>query len=232
MVVLAGGFGTRIRATIGEIPKSLAPVGNKPFLEHLLEIWCDQGITRFIFALHYQAEILKDYITQASRSVLLDCEVVSVTEHRPLGTGGAVANAVKEVRLTGSFLVANSDTWLGNGLAQLAASAPPALIAIQVEDTSRYGSLSISGGKVTAFREKTEAGGRGFINAGMYHLHANLFEAWNGDPVSLEQTMLPDWSQRELLNAVRIETDFIDIGIPTDYGRFVDWVRSQQRTKL
>jgi len=105
LMVLAGGFGTRLRATVSDVPKPLAPAGNRPFLHYLIENWLVQGITTLTFLLHYESDSIKAFLEQVKDSGGLKvCEVFAITEPQPMGTGGAVAYAVRERRLNGSFL--------------------------------------------------------------------------------------------------------------------------------
>ena len=62
MIVLAGGFGTRLKPILNDIPKPLAPILNKPFIIYLLENWIDQGVTKFIFLLHYKSKIISETV--------------------------------------------------------------------------------------------------------------------------------------------------------------------------
>jgi NDP-sugar pyrophosphorylase family protein len=150
----------------------------------------------------------------------------SLVEPRPLGTGGAVAFATRELRLADDFLVTNADTWLGNGIERMADAEAPAIAVVEVADPSRFGSVQLSQDKVIAFREKGAANGPSFINAGLYRLSAELFAAWDGMPFSMEQNLLPALVERNSLNAIPLRTAFIDIGLPADYGRFQRWVEA------
>lgn len=225
LLVLAGGFGTRLRAVVDSVPKALAPAGDAPFLQYLLENWVHQGVHRFVFMLHHQAEVIEDFLhSTRARATLRGASVTTVREATPLGTGGAIANVVRELDLRGSFLVANADTWLGAGVEPLAATAVPALAVVRVPNTQRYGSVNIEGDVVASFAEKTASTGAGWINAGMYHLWADAFAGWSGTAFSVETEMFPRWAGARTLRAARIDADFIDIGVPDDYFRFRQWV--------
>lgn len=60
LLVLAGGFGTRLKSLVSDLPKPLAPVEDKSFLEYLIYNWPDQGVSQFIFLLHYEANKIKN----------------------------------------------------------------------------------------------------------------------------------------------------------------------------
>ena len=227
LVVLAGGFGTRLRSAVSEVPKPLAPVFGRPYLHYLIERWVEQGVTQFTFLLHHQGSSIKAFLeSQQNEGRLRDCELRTLTEPHPLGTGGAVAYAVQQLRMTGSFLVANADTWLGSGIEQVVKAPVPAMTIVRVESSERYGSVLVQQNKVVAFEEKQNSSRPGWINAGLYHLHADLFNGWNGLPFALERELFPTLAEAGRLTPVPLATDFIDIGIPEDYHRFCRWIES------
>jgi NDP-sugar pyrophosphorylase family protein len=227
LLVLAGGFGTRLRAAVPDVPKPLAPVADRPFLSYQIDHWIQQGARSLTFLLHHQAALIRDFLdTQRTSARSRGCELQSLVEPRPLGTGGAVAFATRELRLADDFLVTNADTWLGDGIQRIAAADVPAIAVVEVDDPSRFGSVQLAQDKVIAFREKGAASGPSFINAGLYRLSAGLFAAWDGMPFSMEQNLLPALVERNSLNAVALRTAFIDIGLPADYTRFQRWVEA------
>ena len=140
LLVLAGGFGTRLQAVVPALPKALAPVGGVPFLQLQIEHWRAQGIHSFAFLLHHQADLIIDFLQREKQAgALIDCELLWLVEPMPMDTGGAVAYAVEQLGLTGSFLVTNADTWLGTGMAEMTQAEPPAMAVIRRQDASRYG---------------------------------------------------------------------------------------------
>ena len=226
LVVLAGGFGTRLRSAVGDVPKPLAPVSGRPYLDYLIDSWLEQGVTGMTLMLHHQHELIERFLAdKQSEPGFARCAVHVLVEDQPLGTGGAVAYAVRAGHLGESFLVANADTWLGSGVQALAAK-PGAIGIVAVDDAGRYGRVETEGDRVTAFREKTPEPGGGWINSGLCHLRAADFAAWDGRPMSLEQDVFPGLVQQSRLSAVPLDTQFIDIGIPADYMRFCRWVES------
>lgn len=227
LVVLAGGFGTRLRPAVGDVPKPLAPVAGRPYLGYLIDSWLQQGVTSMTFMLHHQHELVEQFLQRKfSGQRLSGCTLHILVEKQPLGTGGAVGYAVKSGHLGGSFLVVNADTWLGSGVESLAKAKAGSIGIVEVADAGRYGRVETEGELVTAFREKTPEAGGGWINAGLCHLSAADFHRWNGQPMSLERDIFPDLVQQSRLYAVPLETQFIDIGVPEDYMRFCRWVES------
>lgn len=231
LLVLAGGFGTRLRSAVADVPKPLAPVMGTPYLHYLLEQWADSGIDRLIFLLHHQAEMIKAFL--ATQSIIKNFTIETLTEPQPLGTGGAVAFAVRQCQLQDAFMVTNADTWLGSGLQAVSEAKNLAMAIIRVNNLERYGSVKTEEGRVVAFIEKEKSNtGSGWINAGLYRLNAHLFDDWNGLPFSLERDLFPKLVERGQLQAVPLNTDFIDIGIPEDYARFCRWIESGRKGVL
>jgi D-glycero-alpha-D-manno-heptose 1-phosphate guanylyltransferase len=233
LLVLAGGAGSRLRSILPDIPKALAPVGDIPFLALQIENWMNQGIRSFVFLLHHHSEQIVTFVNDARNNLLKGCDVSSLIEPRPLDTGGAVAYAIRELGLSGDFFLANADTWLGSGVAQLSESRSPAIAVVYLENTGRYGQVQFDGNRlVINFIEKRVSGPPGWINAGLCRLHSSLFENWNEERFSLENQLFPQLVQRGLLRATTIDSDFIDIGIPADYQRFCNWAASGRQSKL
>ncbi len=233
LLVLAGGFGTRLQAAVSDVPKALAPVANIPFLHYQIEHWITQGITSFVFLLYHQSSSIIEFLKSQQNDLLKDCQVDWLVEPEPMGTGGAVAYAVEQLNLSSDFLLTNADTWLGQGIQQVLAASSPAMAVVKVADTGRYGSVELNEqNTVKAFHEKASISSVGFINAGLCLLHPELFKDWNCKPFSLEQVLFPLWAIKGNLNAVILNTEFIDIGIPEDYFRFCSWIESDKMIKL
>ena len=225
MLVLAGGFGTRLRTVVSDVPKPLAPVLGVPFLQHLIMSWKSQGIKEIFLLLHYKADMIKRLVKSMKLSGLIDdLKIEIVVEVEPLGTGGSVLNAVDTLNIQESFLVVNADTWLGSGLEEMISAGHNSIGAVKVTDVGRYGELYIQKGYVDGLCEKSASDVAGWINAGIYHLHPEIFVNYRvGSSFSLEATVFPEFLKHSKLNAVKLETDFIDIGIPEDYLKFCRW---------
>lgn len=233
MLILAGGFGTRLRSAVHEVPKALAPVGSIPFLHYQLENWTAQGARSFVFLLHHQADAIVNFLEREKNGLLLDCRVRWVVEPKPMDTGGAIANAVRHLGLQGDFIIANADTWIGTGAKRLSEFSAPIIAVIRLQNPSRYGRVDFdSGMTVTAFDEKGDIRTPGWINAGLGLFNVELFEDWDGAPFSLERDCLPQLVERRVLKAFQIETEFIDIGVPDDYRLFCQWIASGREGDL
>ena len=233
MLVLAGGFGSRLKSVVADVPKALAPVGRVPFLYIQIEHWIAQGLRSFVFLLHHQANLIISFLEAEKNGLLTGCQVTWLVEPTPMDTGGAVAYTVKQLNLSGDFLLTNADTWLGAGVQDMSRSAAPSMAVLSLRDASRYGQVQFNDQfYVTAFSEKSSSQRPGWINAGLCHLNADLFKNWDGQPFSLERISFPELAGRGALKAVPLQTDFIDIGIPDDYFRFCRWIDSGREGKL
>jgi D-glycero-alpha-D-manno-heptose 1-phosphate guanylyltransferase len=234
ILVLAGGFGSRLKSVVSDVPKPLAPVCGRPFIIHLLENMIHQGAREMVILLYYRADLIQAVLIEYIERVYKDSvKVTFVVEEVPLGTGGSIANAVHNLNINDSFLVINSDTWLGNGLKDLNDSIPNSVAAIEVADCSRYGSMILEGKKIKVFLEKGNISGGGLINAGLYHLNIDLFSNFlSMRNFSLESDVFPLAVENDILNATKINTDFIDIGIPEDYLRFCNWINTDKKNEL
>lgn len=225
IIVLAGGFGTRLRSAVSSVPKPLAPVNGKPFLHYLLEEWRKQDVHEFVFALHHQSAQIEEYLENCSEDLLKHCEVQVCVESTPMGTGGAIANIVHQCGLRKNFLVSNADTWVQGDLSKLVSAPSPAIAVLEVPDSSRYGRVDFVGGKVRGFHEKQNVPGGGLVNAGLYHLSPEPFLKNDfRSPFALETTFLKQWASEGALSGVQFTQEFIDIGVPEDYFRFCKWV--------
>lgn len=234
MLVLAGGFGTRLQSAVPGIPKALAPVNDAPFLRFQIEHWVGQGLKSFVFLLHYQAGLVVDFLRGEQSTSLRGSEVQWLVEPVPLGTGGALAFAVDRLRLTDDFLVTNADTWLGGGVSELIQAGAPTIAVVKVRNAGRYGSVLVDrhDHRIECFEEKSASDRSGWINAGLCCLNPVIFRNWNLLPFSLEKEVFPTLAAAGKLHAVPLESDFIDIGIPEDYFHFCRWIEADRGGSL
>ena len=234
ILVLAGGFGSRLKSLVSDVPKPLAPVCGKPFLIHLIENLYFLGAREFVFLLHYEADAIKEILVDLTNNNNLEgIKITSLVEDLPLGTGGSIMNAINVLNINESFMVINADTWLGSGFKQLSQSSPNSIAAVRVKDCSRYGALVVIDGKIERFLEKKSSYGSGLINAGLYHLSPDIFNrVLDNTSFSLEAEIFPSVADMAMLFAIEINADFIDIGVPEDYLRFCRWVESGKKSEL
>jgi D-glycero-alpha-D-manno-heptose 1-phosphate guanylyltransferase len=226
LIVLAGGFGTRLQSVVSDVPKPLAPVKNRTFLEYLFYNWTKNGIKEIILLLHYKHEKIIEVLDRIkTESLFQEISISFLVEEEPLGTGGSILNAIQKLDIKKSFLVVNSDTWLANGVKEMIYSKPSSIGTVNVDKTDRYGALDVEEGLVTSFKEKSNESYLNLINAGIYHLKPKDFDIdICSKCFSLENVILPELVRKKELNACLIDGHFIDIGIPEDYYKFCEWV--------
>lgn len=222
-VVLAGGFGTRLRHVLSGAPKPLAPVAGRPFLEWLLRYLRKQGVCRVVLSTGYRADAVQMFATSLS---LPGLDVSCVSETEPLGTAGGFLNALEGERV--SALVCNGDSLVLtrlDPLAEAAADADGALLGVQVQDAARFGSLRTRDGLLAGFDEKRS--GSGLINAGMYLFSApSLARFPRKRPLSFEYDVFPALlAAGARLAVVSCEAPFIDIGTEESLGRATAFIR-------
>jgi D-glycero-alpha-D-manno-heptose 1-phosphate guanylyltransferase len=217
-IVLAGGLGTRLSAVVPDLPKSMAPVAGRPFLEILLGALERKGCNRVILSLGYRAEAVVEHFGDRFSGIDLVYEI----ERTPLGTGGALRRAMVQCQAD-HVVVLNGDTYLDLELDELEAQWQrgrlPIIVARAVANTARYGRLDTAAGQVLGFVEKGLAG-PGLINAGAYLLPRGIVAEFPGDEAfSLEHDFLAAAVQRSTFECFLSRGHFIDIGVPEGYAR-------------
>lgn len=217
-IVLAGGFGTRLRQLVPDLPKAMAPVAGRPFLEILLSSLAHKGFHRVVLLLGYMA----DKVVKHFGDHFAGMELIYEIEQTPLGTGGAVRQALARCK-TDHVFVFNGDTFLDLETADVEAHwqthHAPIIVAREVPDTARYGCLDTANGRVLGFSEKGVAG-PGLINAGCYVLPACILDGFAlGQPFSLEADFLAKAVGTQRFDLFVTNAHFIDIGVPEDYAR-------------
>lgn len=216
VVVLAGGLGTRLRGAIGALPKILAPVAGRPFLDILLDRIAAHGFRRVVLLLGYRADTVEAHLAAAPRR---DLRIETVIEASPLGTAGALRAALPLLR-SDPALVMNGDSFvafdaMGFLDAYQRSGARAALVCAQVPDISRYGALELDAGShLLRFLEKRPDGGPGLINAGVYLLGRGFLDALaHGDGPSFERDVLERQPPGSMF-AFQTSGAFLDIGTP------------------
>src|SRR4051812_9247766 len=111
-VVLAGGFGTRVQHLLPGVPKPMAPVAGKPFLEWVVRYLAKQGIRKVVFSTGYLSNVIKDYFHGEARTAFLPVEEIRcISETEPLGTAGGFLNAARgSGQNSAVWLVLNGDS--------------------------------------------------------------------------------------------------------------------------
>ncbi|HUX66474.1 MAG TPA: sugar phosphate nucleotidyltransferase [Terriglobales bacterium] len=214
--ILCGGQGTRLRGTIGALPKPMVELGGRPLLDHLVRWALGAGSERVILCVGHGGGAIRGHFSTPDwqGNVLLSEEAT------PLGTGGALRLALPLVR-TPALAVLNGDSFLlGLDLPALVAfhrqhGGQGAVALVTPDERNDAGSVVLDDtGRVQAFAEKRAVGGRHYINAGVYVFEVGLIAAVPlGRAVSLERDLLPAWVERGLYGSVQ-PGELVDIGTP------------------
>lgn len=218
--ILAGGLGTRLKERFGELPKPLAPIGGRPFLERQLAWLAGHGVREAVLCVGFGAEQVRAALGDEACGVRLAYSV----ETEPLGTGGALALARPFV--TGPALVLNGDTlapcepwalertrWEHGALGTVALyTVPDARARGRVECDAE--------GRVVRFVEKDEAHvGPAWVNGGMYAFSPWLWARLPAGVHSLERDVLPRLAADGQLEGHQASGTFYDIGTPEEWAR-------------
>lgn len=222
-IILAGGEGKRLRSIVNEIPKPLATVGGKPFLDILIEQLSEFNyINSVVLAVGYKAEKIIERYKDCSK---YNFNITFSIEEELLGTGGAIKKAIKHTK-TKDILVLNGDSYTEVNIKDLIIThrnneAKITIVLLEVEDVSRYGSVRVnSQNRILSFEEKKEYTGPGLINAGIYLIQKNIFsDIEENKVISFEKEVLPIFIRnfKNNIYGYIVKGEFIDIGIPETY---------------
>jgi NDP-sugar pyrophosphorylase family protein len=190
-LILAGGFGTRLREITKNIPKAMVPIAGKPFLQHQIRFLRQQGLTEIVLAVHHMGDQIKAYFGNGKRHGV---DITYSEEEIPLGTGGAIKNAQKYIG-NERFLVLNGDTYTGmkleNFLGFHTKQKEEFSMAVTRSNEPEYHEVvGIENNKVVRFYErgKSPRALEPLINAGAYILEPEIFNfIETGKSVSLER---------------------------------------------
>jgi len=224
-IVLAGGLGTRLREIAPNLPKPMAPINNRPFLEYLMDYWIQQGISRFILSVGYLRDIVINHFGTKYKGASVEYAIESI----PLGTGGGFLLAAKDLNET--FLLLNGDTFIEVNLNNLykfhiECKSSWTLALFRTNQSDRYMGVDVSSNGEILPLKFDENKINNYVNGGVYLMEPlvlNLLDYKTGDKASLEDELLPNYlSNGGLLHGQECKGKFIDIGIPEDYYRAID----------
>lgn len=209
VILLAGGFGTRLAEYTGVIPKPMVPIGGKPILWHIMKTYAHYGHRDFYVALGYKAEVIKEYFLNF-HSLNSDFTV-------DLGTGQANTHQVAPIDWKVTLVHTGDDTMTGGRIKRLrdfigdepcmltygdgvADIDIDALLAFHkshgkmvtvsaVRPAARFGELELDSATVKSFQEKPQLA-QGWINGGYFVVEPAFFDLIEGDSTLLEREPL------------------------------------------
>ena len=172
-IILAGGLGTRLSSRLKGIPKPMAPVSGRPFLEIQLNQLSRAGCARVLLSVGYLHEVIQDHFGSFFRGMRLDY----VIENAPLGTGGAIRTALARAAEDDVFVL-NGDTFLQTDYAAMLQFHTTEVVDLTIAithqpDMTRYGGVLVEGARIVGYQEKGRSG-PGWINAGTYVVKRNI----------------------------------------------------------
>lgn len=220
VIILAGGEGTRLKPVISDMPKPMAPVHNRPFLEYILMWLREYKVTKLILSTGYMAEMVRSYFGDNFRGIPVEYSY----ECEPLGTGGGMLRALN--RTTGeNVAVINGDTWFPVDLdillaKHLSLDGGITLALKLITESDRYGSVMMDkDGTIKKFLEKQYLL-EGYINGGIYMLRKSYVLGLDlPDKCSFETDVLEQEATSGMIKGIVFGDPFLDIGIPEDYGK-------------
>ncbi len=229
-IILAGGLGTRLRSTVPDLPKPMASINGRPFLEYQMDYWIQQGVKHFILSVGYYKEIIINHFGSAYNGAKVDYAI----EETPLGTGGGLLVALDGIDAN-PLLVLNGDTFFEVNLEQMLSfheskNSLWTFALFKATEAGRYMGISLDkNSQITSLQSGTDEIGR-LANGGIYLINPSVVKNTGfklGDKVSLEDGILASLTEKNIpLYGLEFNGKFIDIGVPDDYRRASDMLVS------
>ena len=202
VVILAGGFGTRLSEYTDSIPKPMVPIGNKPIIEHIMEIYAHHGHKEFYIALGYKGEVIKKHFQNFKK----DWKINLIDTGADTFTGGRLKRLEKYLS-EDNFLLTYGDGLSNiniNELINFHEKIKKIVTISAVRPPARFGSLSLNGSDVTRFKEKTQLG-ESWINGGFFVINPKFFKFLKGDDTVLESSPLEKVTDLKEIKAFKHE---------------------------
>ena len=237
VLILAGGLGTRLRPLTEKCPKPMVPVCGEPFLHWQILDLKEQGYTDIVLLVAYLGDQVREHFGDGSKwGVRIDY----VFEKSPLGTGGAIVNAVKELKddLENEFMILNGDSFLRAPLDDLAGFFEEGRFDAVVTTydnkipTPVPNNLQVKNQMVVKY-QKGAGLEQGFecVDSGIYVVKKSIFTsneiASRPLPLQLEEVLHPLMSLRTY-GAFSVDSRFFDIGTPQRLEEFENYVDAEQ----
>tara|TARA_B100001123_G_C15132557_1_gene955984 strand:+ start:380 stop:1078 length:699 start_codon:yes stop_codon:yes gene_type:complete len=202
VIILAGGLGTRLSELTHTIPKPMVKIGNKPILQHIMEIYAQHNYKDFIIALGYKGEIIKEFFQNEK----FDWKIKLVDTGEETMTGGRLKR-LKDFIGKETFMLTYGDGLANINLTKLVdyhKKHGKLSTVTSVRPPARFGSLKIKGEKVIAFKEKSQSES-GWINGGFFVFEPKIFDFIKDDNTYLEREPLEKLANIGELNAFKHE---------------------------
>jgi len=218
-IILAGGLGKRLQGVVGNVPKPMAPVNNRPFLDYLLEYLLENGVKRVILSVYYKYELIKNYYGSNYKGMPIFYSI----DNAELGTGGAIKAALLKSNNKSIFII-NGDTYFNVNLSYLCKihnnnNNDITFSLKPMKNFDRYGFVKTdANGRVHSLKEKKYCD-YGEIDGGVYLINKSIFNLIE----SKKKFSFNDFIVKNLGNikvgSMLIDELFIDIGTPEDFKK-------------
>ncbi len=202
VVILAGGFGTRLSEYTDSIPKPMVPIGGKPMIEHIMGIYAYYGHKEFYIALGYKGDVIKKYFKDFKKNWKINL----IDTGADTFTGGRLKRLKKYLN-NETFLLTYGDGLSNidiNKLIEFHESHKKIITISAVRPPARFGSLSLKGSDVLKFKEKTQLG-ESWINGGFFVVSPKFLDFIKGDETVLESEPLERVTELKEIKAMKHE---------------------------
>ncbi|MBL7111374.1 MAG: nucleotidyltransferase family protein [Bacteroidales bacterium] len=223
-IILAGGFGTRLQKVVHDLPKSMAKINGRPFLEYLLDFLKAGGVTHVVISVGYKREVIMDYFGTMYRNLRIDYAV----EEEPMGTGGGIRLALWKIDGLRAFTM-NGDSLFRVDLdrmmeVHLGKRADITIALRELRETGRYGRVTMNRNRrIVGFSEKKQNAGKGYINGGLYIIEKTfLMEPEFRGRFSIEKDCFEQHYATSRMYGFPSGGYFLDIGIPETFKQAQD----------
>lgn len=223
-IILAGGKGTRLQEVLADLPKAMAPLNGRPFLEYQLDYLDKWGINHVVISVGHLKEKIIDHFGDRYKSIAISY----AREEEPLGTGGAILNSFSHIKEHAAFIL-NGDTYFDVNLRRVNdfrfIKETDVVIVLRYEiDAERYGLVKFdSDNRIVEFDNKPLPGTEGYINGGLYLITKEYFLSHDfPEKFSIEKDFFQKSYKEERFFGLRCFSYFRDIGVPEDYRKALD----------
>ena len=223
-IILAGGLGTRLRSVVDNLPKPMAPINNRPFLEFVINYWINQGVKHFHLSVGYMHEKIISHFKNKYKNI----PITYTIEKTPLGTGGGLKMSLNDIPACDNFLLLNGDTFFGASLEKIikfhdAYNSTLTMSLFKFDESDRFGEIILDNSKNIVGIKSNSHSSFGYANSGVYFFNTSslkiILEKFNKEKFSLEDDIISTLLINNcVVKAIKFNESFIDIGLPKDYA--------------
>ena len=218
VIILAGGFGKRLQDRVNNLPKPMAPINGRPFLDYLFDYLFKNNIEKVILSVFYKFEQIKEYYKNSYKNISISYSIDS----EPLGTGGAIKAALKKSSSENTLII-NGDTYFNVDLECLykyhSSKKNDITIALKkMENFDPYGTVQTNKEAKVLTIKKRVYRKSGSIDGGIYLVKNDLFYENDDKYFSFNDFIINNINKLKI-GSLLFDEVFIDIGVPNDYDK-------------